>query len=76
MMINGLQTKGIFCCACNVEPERIVVGLLWLRDRELLGQTVSLIASDSDDGKRYAVRLPEELSSPEKNIELPRVLTV
>lgn len=76
MDIPGLQTRGIFCCHCDVQPEFIRVGMLWLRDPQtLLGQQVSLAQSQVSGGDRFLVQLPDELPEYSQNVELARVLT-
>lgn len=71
MIVDGLQTRGLFALHCAIQPESIAVGRLWLRDSALLGQTVSLVQSDGDN--RYAVRLPDSLPFPADNVSLTRV---
>jgi hypothetical protein len=75
MIVAGLQTRGIFCCHCEIEPELIRVGSLWLRDWDLLGQQINLV--ESDGGDRYWVELPSNpLPFPAENVELRRVFPV
>ena len=72
MIIAGLQTKGVFCLHCEVTPESIAVGRLWLRDWELLGQTVSLV--ESDGCERFTVQLPANpIPFPCDDVRLLRV---
>lgn len=73
--MKGLQARGIFCLSCSLEPEAIVVGRLWLRDLNLLGQQVALVASEGGS-ERFMVQIPEELpegKNPADNVRLQRV---
>ena len=77
MKIDGLQTRGIFCCSCEIGENSIAVGWLWWRDRELLGRTLSLAQSDNAEGDRYTVEIPASLpESPTQNVVLTRVAAV
>ena len=70
MKVKGLQTKGVFALACQIEPETIFCGRLWIRDIELLGKVVSLVQSDGS--ARFSVRLPENLPFESIEVELRR----
>ena len=67
---NGLQTRGVFCCACTAYSDRVEVGEMWLEFLDRLGSEVSLKASEGED-RLPPVRLPEPgTPQPFKNLTL------
>jgi len=70
MILNGLQTKGVFALHCQVEAETITCGRLWVRDAAQLGKVVSLVQSDGS--ARFSVQLPEDLPFESIEVELRR----
>lgn len=71
IIIDGLQTRGVYGCRCAVNPESINIGALWVRDVDRGGQVVSLVDSDGND--RYTVQLPENPPFFSQNVTLKRV---
>lgn len=67
---NGLQTRGVFCCACTAYSDRVEVGEMWLESLDRLGAEVSLKASEGED-RLLPVRLPKPgTPQPFKNLTL------
>ena len=56
-MIRGLQTRGVFACACVVEVDCIRVGLLVVSDPNLIGRRVTVIDVDNHESA-YAIEVP------------------
>ena len=57
-MIRGLQTRGVFACACVVEVDCIRVGLLVVSDPNLIGRRVTVIDVDNHESA-YAIEVPD-----------------
>ena len=70
MLVRALQTRGVYACHCQVESDRIKVGIL-VAEEGITGQ-VSLAQTDNPKGDRFLVELPSLTTIPAYNIELTR----
>lgn len=71
MLIDGLQTRGVFALHCRIEEDAIECGRLWVRDSDLLGSVVSLVQSNG--AERFTVQIPDLVPFPSSDIRLNRV---
>lgn len=71
MILDGLQTRGVFALHCQIEEEAINCGRLWVRDSDLLGSVVSLVQTDG--AERFTVQIPDLVPFPSSDIRLKRV---
>lgn len=73
MYAHGLQTRGIFACNCEISPQSIKVGWLFLESLSLAGKNAALVRSEADDQTPFTVQIPAVTTTFSQNIELKRL---
>lgn len=67
MLVRRLQTRGVFCCHCQISEQSIVVGILVSQ-----GVTGEVNLLDPETQAYYQTRIPP-ISKCEYNVTLPRI---